>query len=155
MALVISIGLFLRWKRKTLPVWITLLSLSLMCGIFYGTVMLRYQAQASKNREFGQLIRKTILQDMGKNKQELEIFKCDAGELYGELFYSGARIIQLSSVDMLPENHSTVVYLISTSFPQNPKWSWKNLLPENYTYNKHRIMLWRGKRNFQEKFSAR
>lgn len=154
MGAVLLIGILLRWKRKTLPVWIGLLSLSLICGIFYGTIMLCYQAQASQNREFGQLIRKTILQDMGKNKQPLEIFKCNAGELYGELFYSGARIIQLPSADMLPDNHSKVVYLISTTFPQNPKWSWKNLLPEDYTYDKRRIMLWRGKRNFQEKFSA-
>ena len=155
MAAVLAAGLFLRWKRKTLPVWITLLSVSLMGGIFYGTIMLRYQAQSVKTRNFGRLIRETIIQDMGKKKQPLEIFKTGTSELYGELFYSGAKIIQLPSADMLPDNHSPVVYLISSSFPQNPKWSWKNLLPENFTYNKKRIMLWRGKRNFQEKFPER
>lgn len=154
-AAVLAAGLFLRWKRKTLPIWVVLLTVSLMGGIFYGTIMLRYQAQANQISSFGYLIRETLKQDMGKNPKPLELFKTDTSELFGELFYSGAKVTQLPSADMLPDSRSQVVYLISSSFPQNPKWSWKNLLPEDFVYNKKRIMLWRGKRNFQEKFPDR
>jgi hypothetical protein len=154
-AAVLAAGLFLRWKRKTLPIWVVLLTVSLMGGIFYGTIMLRYQAQANQISSFGYLIRETLKQDMGKNPKPLELFKTDTSELFGELFYSGAKVTQLPSADMLQDSRSQVVYLISSSFPQNPKWSWKNLLPEDFVYNKKRIMLWRGKRNFQEKFPDR
>ena len=151
-AAVLALGAVLRWGRKKLPVWIVLLSLSVMAGIFYGTIMLRYQAQDKSKGDFGRMIRQTLLADQKSGNRMPVLYKTGTDHLYGELFYSGARIIQLPSADQLPDTSSEEVYLISSSFPQNPKWSWTNLLPENFTYQENRIMLWRGKRNSQEKF---
>ena len=99
------------------------------------------------------MIRKTLLENSGKDGKNLILYKTGTAPLYGELFYAGARIIELPSADQLPDNTSADIYLISSSFPQNPKWSWSNLLPENFTYQERRIMLWRGKRHSQEKFN--
>lgn len=149
---VLVICLLLRWMRPRMPLWILLFSLSLMAGIFYGTIMLRYRAQDNEKGSFGKKIRETLLQDMEKKDSSPVLYKTTSMPLYGELFYTGARIVQLPSADQLPDNRSKVVYLISSEFPQNPKWSWINLLPENFTCQGRRLMLWRGKRNFQEKF---
>ena len=152
MAAVLITGILLRWMRAKRPVWVVLLSLSLMGGMFYSTILLRYRAQENRAGSFGRQIRETLQRDRDKTKPLPELYKTGVGELYGELFYSGARIIQLSSADLLPDDRSETVYLLSGAFPQNPKWSWQNLLPENFTFQGKRIMLWRGKRNFQEKF---
>ena len=154
MAGVLGVGILLRWRRPRIPVWILLLSTSLMGAVFYGTIMLRYQAQDKYKGNFGKQIRKIITADTGDRKQLPVIYKTSTGNLYGELFYTGARIIQLPSADHLPDSSSKVVYLISSEFPQNPKWSWINLMPENFLYQEKRVMLWRGKRNFQEKFNT-
>lgn len=151
-AAVLGIGILLRWLRRSIPVWIVLLSLSLMSGLFYSAIMMRYQAQDTSKGRFGKVIRETLAQDRGKNEGTPTVYKAGIPSLYGELFYSGAKIIQLSSADHLPDDKKHVIYLLSDSFPQNPKWSWSNLLPDNFTYQGRRIMLWRGKRNFQEKF---
>ena len=150
---VLVLGGVLRWMRRKMPVWIVLLSLTLMAGCFYGVIMLRYQAQDKAKGDFGRMIRKTLLENSGKDGKNLILYKTGTAPLYGELFYAGARIIELPSADQLPDNTSADIYLISSSFPQNPKWSWSNLLPENFTYQERRIMLWRGKRHSQEKFN--
>ena len=152
MAVLLVTGAVLRWKRKVCPVWCVLLAISFMGGLFYSTMMLGYRTQDKEAGRFGRCVREALLQDTGNSGAPLELYKTATGNLYGELFYSGAKIIQLPSADQLPDDRSHVVYLISSAFPQNPKWSWKNLLPENYTYQGKRIMLWRGKRNSQEKF---
>ena len=155
MGIVLLTGLLLRWKRKELPVWVVLLSVSFMASGFYGTVMLRYQAQDHSKREFGSKVRSVMQQDMTDETRPLLLYKTGTSPLYGELFYSGARVIQLPSADDLPDRSSQEIYLISSSFPQNPKWSWTNLFPENFSYGGHRVMLWRGKRNSQEKFTEK
>lgn len=149
---VLITGFLLRWMRNRRPVWIVLLSFSLMGGMFYSTLMLRYRAQENRAATFGRQIRETLQADQKEPGKLPELYKTGVGDLYGELFYSGARIIQLPSADLLPDDRTDTVYLLSSAFPQNPKWSWQNLLPENFSFQGKRIMLWRGKRNFQEKF---
>lgn len=151
---VLGTGVLLRWFRSRIPVWCVLLAVSFMGGVFYSVIMLRYQAQDNSKGNFGRMVHGIIKKDMGSKSYPLEIYKSGANGLYGELFYTGARIIQLPSADQLPDHRSRTIYFLSSSFPQNPKWSWTNLMPENFTYGGERIMLWRGKRNFQEKFNA-
>ena len=126
-----------------------------MAALFYGTIMLRYQAQDTSRGDFGRTIRNIMLKDMKNSPRELVLYKTGVAPLYGELFYAGAKVIQLPSADDLPDRSSQEIYLISSSFPQNPKWSWANLLPENFTHEGRRIMLWRGRRNSQEKFTEK
>ena len=153
---VTAIGIGLRLLRKDLPVWITLLILSAMTGIFSGVMLLRYRAQDVQRGTMGRRIRETLEKDVGPGGiSRVRLYKSGIGDFYGELFYSGVRVTRLRSVDELPDKGSGVVYLISDGFPQNPKWSWTNLLPEGYTYQKRRVMLWRGKRNPREKFPER
>ena len=151
-AVVLGIGVLLRWMRRSIPLWIVLFSVTLMSGIFYAVIMLRYQAQDNAKGNFGRVIRETLVREGGKKDVAPTLYRAGIAPLYGELFYSGAKIIQLPSTDLLPDDREHVIYLLSDSFPQNPKWSWSNLLPDNFTYQGHRVMLWRGKRNFQEKF---
>ena len=155
MGAVLCMGLILRWMRRSMPVWIVLLSVSVIGSVFYGTVMLRYQAQENAKSLFGTTVKDVLLLDTKKEGPRPVLYKTESAPLYGELFYSGAKVIQLPSADQLPDSEARVVYLISSGFPQNPKWSWTNLLPENYTYQKQRVMLWRGNRNFQEKFKEK
>lgn len=152
MAGVLVIGVLLRSLRPKIPVWIVLLSVSLMGSIFYSSIMLRYQAQDKAKGRFGNAIKEVLQKDAGRNSADIVLYKTGSESLYGELFYSGAKVIQLPSADQLPDTQAHVVYLISRSFPQNPKWSWTNLMPENFSIDGDRYMLWRGKRNFQEKF---
>ena len=175
---VLAVGAALRVFRKELPVWIMLLGVSVMVGIFSGVMLLPYRAQDGLRGGAGRRIRDTLestIRDSIKqegaagrlDKDELGakvneelsrvvLYKSGIGDLYGELFYAGVRVIRLRSVDELPDNKDPgVVYLISDGFPQNPKWSWTNLLPEGHTYQKQRVMLWRGKRNERAKISEK
>ncbi len=153
---VLTIGIGLRLFRKELPVWITLLSLSAMAAIFSGVMLLRYRAQDVQRGAMGRRIRETLERDAGPGGiSRIKLYKSGIGDFYGELFYSGVRVARIRSADELPGKGSNVVYLISDGFPQNPRWSWTNLLPEGYIYQKQRVMLWRGKRNPREKFPER
>ena len=153
---VLAIGIGLRLLRRELPIWITLLSLSAIAGIFSGVMLLRYRAQDVERGKMGRLIRQTLEKDVGQERlSRIKLYKSGIGDFYSELFYSGVRVSRLRSADELPDKGPTVVYLISDGFPQNPKWNWTNLLPEGYTYQKRRVMLWRGKRNQREKPSEK
>lgn len=151
---ILLIWALLRLMRRTMPVWIVLLSVSVMAGTFSGVILLRYRAQDSEKSKIGYYIRKT-LQDAEKSPKPPILYKRCSDDLYGELFYSGARVVRIHSVDDLPDSGSRVIYLLSNSFPQNPKWSWRNLLPEGYLCNGKVVMLWRGTRNFRENFNER
>lgn len=151
---VLITGGILRAMRRTLPFWILLLAVSSMAGIFSGVMLLRYRAQDAEKGKIGAYIRET-LQKAEKNKKIPVLYKNCSDDLYGELFYSGAVIVRIHSVDDLPDSGADEIYLLSNSFPQNPKWSWSNLLAEGYRCNGKSLMLWRGTRNFREKFTER
>jgi hypothetical protein len=108
------------------------------CGIFYGGVMNPYRAQIKTKRKVGADIRKVL----PENSHQI-LYKQGINDLYGELFYSGAKIRKLSSLKELPQDEH-VVYLLSTEFPGTTDRSWINLLPPDYTYNRHKLSLWKG-----------
>lgn len=97
-----------------------------------------YRAQEEVKREFGTTIRRALDGQPGGT-----LYKSNILDLYGELFYSGAKVVKLQSLEELPEDQETV-YLISTEFPQYPDRSWSNLLPPDYSYRNHRLSLWKG-----------
>ena len=97
-----------------------------------------YRSQITTKRKVGADIRKVLPQD----KSQI-LYKQGINDLYGELFYTGAEIRKLSSLKELPQE-KTVVYLLSTEFPGTTDRSWVNLLPPDYTYNRHRLSLWKG-----------
>ena len=186
---ILAIGAGLRLLRRELPVWIMLLGVSVMVGIFSGVMLLPYRAQdvkqgvdprkedaskwsmglsmryilestirnsVKKKGPAGRRLEGEALKAEVKNRlSRVVLYKSGIGDLYGELFYAGVRVKRLRSVDELPDPGPLEVYLISDGFPQNPKWSWTNLLPEGYTYQKQRVMLWRGKRNQRGKLSEK
>lgn len=82
-----------------------------------------YRVQEEVKREFGTTIRRALDGQPGGT-----LYKSNILDLYGELFYSGAKVVKLQSLEELPEDQETV-YLISTEFPQYPDRSWSNLLP--------------------------
>ena len=134
----IVLGMCFYFGRRSAPVWMLLLTLSVMYGIFSGSVTAPYQAQDTRKRTLGSDIRNALAKE---NVDRL--YKCDIRGFYGGLFYTGLPVYQLNSVSELPEE-ATTVYLISTEFPQTTDRSWSNLLPPNYTYQAQKISLWKG-----------
>ena len=144
----------LRCMRRKMPVWLVLLALSVTAGMFSGVMLLRYRAQDMEKGKVGRYIKKTLA-DAERTPGTPVLYKVGTEDLYGELFYSGARVKRIHSTDDLPDSTSGDIYLLSSFFPQNPKWSWRNLLPDGYSCNGRRMMLWRGTRNSREKFTER
>ncbi len=134
----VALGVCYYCGRRTAPVWLLLLTLSVMTGIFSGSVTAPYQAQDTKKRTLGADIRTALA-----NEKATKLYKCDIRGFYGGLFYTGLPVYQLNTVAELPES-TPVVYLISTEFPQTTDRNWSNLLPPNYTYQNQKISLWKG-----------
>lgn len=137
-SLLLALGIALHIMRRKQPLWSMLLLSIVGCGIFYGGVMNPYRSQITTKRKVGADIRKVLPQD----KSQI-LYKQGINDLYGELFYTGAEIRKLSSLKELPQE-KPVVYLLSTEFPGTTDRSWVNLLPPDYTYNRHRLSLWKG-----------
>ena len=135
--LVVS-GIALHIMRKKQPLWSMLLLTVVCCGIFYGGVMNPYRSQIRSKRDFGTDIRSVL-----PKEKDLILYKQGINDLYGELFYTGVKIRKLSSLKELPQD-THVVYLLSTEFPGTTDRSWTNLLPPDYTYNRHPLLLWKG-----------
>ncbi len=124
--LLLALGISLHIMRKKQPLWSMLLLAIVCCGIFYGGVMNPYRSQIKTKRKVGADIRNVLPQD-----DKLILYKQGINDLYGELFYTGAKIRKLSSLKELPQDES-VVYLLSTEFPGTTDRSWVNLLPPDY-----------------------
>jgi hypothetical protein len=134
----IVLGFCFYFGRRSAPVWLLLVTLAVMTGIFSGSVTAPYQAQENRKRKLGSDIRAALAKENAKH-----IYKCDIRGFYGGLFYTGLPVYQLNSVTELPEE-ATTVYLVSTEFPQTTDRSWSNLLAPNYTYQNQKISLWKG-----------
>lgn len=133
-----ALGIFFCCGRRSAPLWLLLLTLSLTTGLFYGSVIKPYRSQDKRKRQLAADIKNVL-----KNENTSKLYKCDIKGFYGGLFYTGIPVYQLNNVSELPENAETV-YLISTEFPQTLDRKWSNLLPPNYTYQKEKIHLWKG-----------
>ena len=134
----IVLGVCFYLGRRNAPVWLLLVTLAVMYGIFSGSVIAPYQAQDQRKRTLGADIKSALAKE-----NATRLYKCDIRGFYGGLFYTDLPIYQLNSVSELPED-ATTVYLISTEFPQTADRSWSNLLPPNYTYQSQKIALWKG-----------
>ena len=134
----IALGIFFCIGRRSSPVWMLLLTLATLTGLFYGSVISPYRAQDKRKHQLAADI-KTALE----NENAQRLYKYDIKGFYGGLFYTGLPIYQLNNVTDLPENINTV-YLVSTKFPQTLDRKWSNLLAPNYTYQKQKLYLWKG-----------
>lgn len=136
--ILLILSIFLHCSYKTYPIWLVLLTTITATGIFYGMVIHPYRAQEETKRKFGEVIRHALY-----NQPHGTLYKSNILDLYGELFYAGAKVAKLQKLEDLPEKEETI-YLISTEFPQYPDRSWSNLLPPNYSYRSHHLFLWKG-----------
>ena len=136
--LLLAIAIIMHIGRKRQPLWVMLLLISVSCGIFYGGVMNPYRARKVAKRKLGTDIKNALLPAGGK-----KLYKLGINDLYGELYYSGAEVIKLHSIKDIPSDEQ-VVFLIGTEFPGTTDRSWINLLPPDYTYNRHPLLLWKG-----------
>jgi len=119
-------------------VWLLILFIALAGGIFYAATMLPYRSQEAGKRKFGEGIASVL-----KKENCTKLYKYDIADLYGGLYYASLPVYKIGALDELPEREP-VVYLISTHFPQHPERVWVNLLPEDFTYLKHPVGIWRG-----------
>ncbi len=133
---------------KRYPVWMFLLLCSVSGAMFFWQVAHPYRAQENSKRSFGRDIRAALARE---NALDKTVYKLDISDLYGEFYYVGVPVKKLSDINAL----STVekeVYLVSTGFPLNADWNWKNLLPGDYSYRKHGIRLWKGTLRQEEEY---
>ncbi len=137
-ALAALLAMAIRCGRRSWPVWLILLLTSVAGGLFYWGIMQPYRAQENDKRRFGETVATALAREpAGK------LYKSNILDLYGELYYSKAEVLRILELDELPPSE-TVVYLISTEFPQYPDRSWINLLSPDYAYRGHRLFLWKG-----------
>ena len=88
--------------------------------MFSGVMLLRYRAQDMEKGKVGRYIKKTLA-DAERTPGTPVLYKVGTEDLYGELFYSGARVKRIHSTDDLPDSTSGDIYLLSSFFPQNPR----------------------------------
>lgn len=131
-------GVFFYCGRRNAPIWLLLLTLSVICGLFYGSVVAPYRAQEKRKRKLGADITRVL-----KKEKADRLYKFNIRDFYGGLFYTGKTVYQINNISELPP-HAEVVYVISTEFPQTLDRKWDNLLPSDYTYQGEHISLWKG-----------
>lgn len=134
----LALGVFFYCGRRSAPLWMLILTLSVTTGLFYGSVINPYRSQDDRKHKLANDIKNAL-----REESVDRLYKCDIRGFYGGLFYTGIPVYQLKNVSELPENKDTV-YLISTTFPQTLDRKWSNLLAPNYTYQKEKIYLWKG-----------
>ena len=133
-----ALGIIFYFGRRTAPLWMLMLILTIPPGLFYGIVIKTYQEQDKSKQQLANDVTNVL-----KNEKISELHTCDITGFYGGLFYTGIPVYQLNNVSELPE-HAETVYLVSTTFPQTHDRKWSNMLPPNYTYQKEKIYLWKG-----------
>ena len=125
-------------RRRSDPVWMIVLSVSLALAQFYNGLMRPYRSQDHSKRNFGVEIRGALC----RHGRIDRIYTYKVSNLNGGLFYAGYPVHRLDSMDELPRDRREV-YLLCPEFPQSAEFSWKNLLPD-YKYNKNPLALWKG-----------
>lgn len=129
----------IRYCRNTRPVWLILLVTAGGYAIFFGSVQIPYRAQNRQRHEFGN----SLKQALANEETVPKLYKYGIVGLYSELHYSNQKIVQINELDEIPQDEK-VVYLLSGEFPQIPEREWNNLLPGDFEYDGHRLMLWKG-----------
>ena len=142
-AVMLVMALLLIWYvhacRRSDPVWMVILSVSLALALFFNGMMLPYRSQDRSKHKFGADIRKAL-----RTQGPIEkIYTLKVSNLNGGLFYAGFPVHRLESAEELPRGRGEL-YLLCPGFPQSADFSWKNLLPNEYYYNGHPLALWKG-----------
>lgn len=147
--LMVLIGFVLMLRRKV-QIWIVIMFLGCVPGLFLWSVIVPYKAQAYGKQQLGKQLRE-ILQKEKIPANEI-IYKIDIKDLYGECYYMGYQVKKIYTLKELPKDKEKV-YLISTEYPQEPGREWTNLLSEKRQYRGRPIGLRRGvlkKRQFKK-----
>ena len=133
--------------RRSDPVWMIILSVSLALGLFFNGMMLPYFSQDYSKRNFGAEIRAALWQ---QHDRIGDLYTLKVSNLNGGLFYAGLPVRRLESVDELSRDRDELpaapgnLYLLCPEVPQSAEFSWENLLPKNYMYNERPLALWKG-----------
>ncbi len=145
LAALLLFAIFFHFRReRSRPVWLLLLMTGVATGLFYWNAMTPYRAQSQVKRQLGRELRAALAADLARlDRPELIVYKYNIQDLYGECFYSGVTVRKIAALAALPPEDS-VVYVLSTTFPQHPERIWSNLLAPDKTYRNHQIGLWKG-----------
>ena len=135
----VVLAVYVHRSRRSDPVWMILLAVSAASALFWNGLNFPYKAQDHSKRDFGGDIRKA----MKDAAPQRIIYTRNIRNLTGELFYAGFPVRRLTAADELPADEGEV-YLLSRDFPQSAAYSWENLLPKDYRYNRRPLMLWKG-----------
>ncbi len=136
--ILVMLGCYMFTGSGVRGVWLKLLALALAAGIFHWSVLQPYRSQANEKRNFGAVIRETLLEAGAPI-----LYKQGIADLYGELFYAGVPVKKIAKADEIPDKEPTV-FLLSAYFPQVPSRAWSNLMPNGFIYRGHRLDLWKG-----------
>ena len=138
LAAALLLALYVHRSRRSDPVWMILLAVSVSGALFWNGLIFPYKSQDHSKREFGDRIRTAMGGAEGRT-----IFTRNVRNLTGELFYSGFPVCRLVASDELPSDEDEI-YLLSRDFPQSAAYSWENLLPKDFSSNGQPLKLWKG-----------
>lgn len=132
--------LYIHFFRRSEAVYRILLAGIVSSAAFYSGILYRYKIQAVDKFDLGYKI-KAALKNSGNDGGTL--YKSDISDLYGALFYSGAKVVKINNSEDIPENEE-VVFWLSTDFPVRSDRDWTLLMSEKY--GGHVLGLWKGTR---------
>ncbi|MBQ6353227.1 MAG: hypothetical protein IJJ28_08165 [Lentisphaeria bacterium] len=140
---VLLLALYVHRTRRSDPVWMILLTVSVAAALFCNGLMFPYKSQDHSKRKFGADVRRALLGD--RAAPGTVIYTRNVRNLTGGLFYAGFPVYRLTPAEGIPSG-AEQIYLLSGDFPQSSEYSWENLFPKDYTYNDHplKLKLWKG-----------
>ncbi len=131
------LAIFFNIGIKKFPLWINLVMLNLGISVIAVVLLLPLRAGNNEWRTFGNDIRRVLPPDAKR------IYKHDIQGMYNGLFYTGKAIYKLRKEERLPVNQKHV-YVISPRYPDIADWSWRPLLPPDYSCRGVPVSLWQG-----------
>ena len=134
------LAFYVHQLRRSEPVWMILLAVSVSAAVFFNGMMFPYRSQERRKSAFGSDIRRAL---NGASAPVEVLYTLNVRDLNGGLFYTGIPVRKLAAAEELPRDDKAV-YLLCAEFPQSAERSWSNLLPQDYAYNGHPLALWKG-----------
>ena len=137
---------YVHFRRRSDPVWMILLSVTLALALVFNGLMMPYRSQDHSKRKFGSDLKRVLPPAALAGT----IYTLGTAHLNGGLFYAGYPVCRLDSLDELSRKDAPKdaperpVYLLCPEFPQSAEFSWENLLDPDYKYNGHSLALWKG-----------
>ena len=136
------LAFYVHWMRRSDPLWMILLAVSLSSSLFFNGLMLPYKSQETSKRNFGEAVRTALVRDGAA--ADTVIYTRNVRNLTGGLFYAGFPVSRLASTENIVSDADQKIYLLSAGFPQSGEYSWENLFPKDFTYNNQPLKLWKG-----------